>query len=163
MSVVPADADWVGPLYIATETKRENTKLFVTLLGYALQIDVDAPDGTPLFLADNGKFALEGQRCVGSVIGNDHPDKGPIAHLAPGQCITVVKQDLEWIDIEDGDEWDAQVASEDVVVAVEIPEDEEHLVGLLFDNEPNPLTLDPEDDHLTATLALVEDEPEKED
>jgi|3_EtaG_2_1085321.scaffolds.fasta_scaffold190449_1 hypothetical protein len=85
--VALADADWAGPLYVCTEDKRGNTGTFVARHAYVLNIDVPGcKDDDILYLTDGGGFALTGTRPVGSVIGCDHPDKGPIAFLDPAAC-----------------------------------------------------------------------------
>jgi hypothetical protein len=92
-AMVPADADWQGPLYIAREGRRPGTKVFCVRYEQLLNADVagvddlptDVPlDGVVVYLADGGKLATTGTRPVGSLCG--HPDKGPIAHLEPAAC-----------------------------------------------------------------------------
>ena len=88
MQVCKADADWRGPLYVALETRRANTRTFVCEYGYEKNSTLQAKDGTVVFLGNDGSRSLSGERPVGVLFGNGHP-KGPIVHLAPGQCVAV--------------------------------------------------------------------------
>jgi len=88
--MVPADADWAGPLYLAQETRRSGSKLHFTRYGHVLNAEVSGLgphvlEDTVVFLADGGKLSTEGKRPVGCLA--PHPDKGPIAHIEPGGCV----------------------------------------------------------------------------
>lgn len=91
--VVPADADWDGPLYIAQESKRPGSLIFVCRYGYVLNASIigftehgDVVEDTVVYLADGGLLTTEGGRPVGSVAS--HADKGPIALIDTCACAT---------------------------------------------------------------------------
>jgi len=136
--VALADADWVGPLYVCTEDKRGNTGTFVARHAYVLNIDVpDCKDGDILYLADGGKFALTGTRPVGSVIGCDHPDKGPIAFLDPAASAIPQRKDYTGTVFNELDEvWEVLSSLQAFLTALpEMSEDAIEVIDLDIEEE----------------------------
>jgi hypothetical protein len=86
MEVSPAPADWVGPLYVATQDCKPRSLTFVAEMEYVQNFPLEADGGSVLYLGEDGAVALSGSRPVGTLLVEEGSDKSPIAHLSPGQC-----------------------------------------------------------------------------